>query len=222
MNPANSQLAPPAHYEGMKLKILNFLGAGISAERVANAVGCDASYISQLLADTDFAAAVADKRLVQLTEATNRDDRLNGIEDKIISRVEHLVESPLAFSKPMEAIRALHTVNSMKRRGAGDITGAQQHTTIVNLVLPSMITKKFSMQNEEDFILDINNQVVQVGSQALVTIPSNSVEKLAQGEAPTTTAHADHTNSANYLNKESRHDHHAKINYQQLKAEDLN
>ncbi|NDB15049.1 MAG: hypothetical protein EBX53_11710 [Betaproteobacteria bacterium] len=36
----------------------------------------------------------------------DRDDRLNAIEDKIITRTEELINSPLAFKSPMEAVKA--------------------------------------------------------------------------------------------------------------------
>lgn len=166
------QSAEMPKFEGLQAKILNFLGAGIDHVRVASAVGCDPSYISQLLADESFALAVSNKRLGQLQQATDRDSRLDGIEDKLITRVEELADSSLNFRKPMEAVRALQTVNSLKRRGAGDVLTTQQHNTIVTLVLPNVVTNKFSV--------DINNQVIKAGEQTLVTVSSGSVAALAE------------------------------------------
>ncbi len=204
--------APAPVYSGLQAKILNFLGSGIEPARVASAVGCDPSYISQLLAQDEFAAAVSDKRLAALTEATTRDARLNGIEDSLISRTEELVKSPLAFSRPMEAIRALHTVNSMKRRGAGQDTTTHQHTTVVQLVLPQVVRDKFAVPSDplDEFTLDINNQVIKTGQQTLVTIASGGVQGLATSLLPDSYKEISHESNSS-----------KRIDYAKLSAEDL-
>ena len=160
-------------YTGLQAKILSFLGAGVSAEKVASAVGCDPSYISQLLADSNFAAAVSEHKMVQLQEATNRDARLDSLEDKLIAKVETALESPLAMHKPFEAIRGLQIINSLKRRGSNVDQTVNHNTTIVQLTLPAVAINKF--------VVDTNNQVVQTGEKTLVTIPSNNVKQLAEG-----------------------------------------
>lgn len=171
----------PSQYVGTKAKILSFLGAGIPAEKVASVVGCEPSYISQLLADEDFFAAVSAQKFEALAETTARDTRLNNLEDKIISRAEQLVESPMAFTKPMECIRALTMVNALKRRGAGEaMSGLNQHTPVVQLVLPNIVTQKFTASQ---YMLDINNQIIQAGEQTLVTISSGSMPALAEGHS---------------------------------------
>jgi transcriptional regulator with XRE-family HTH domain len=160
-----------AHH-GLKDKILNFLGAGVSPEKVASAVGVDPSYISQLISDPNFAAEVSDRKLLSLQEATNRDRRLDGLEDKLIDKTEKLLESPLAFSRPMESVRALVMINGLKRRGAQGDSHISQNNTVVNLILPNFITTKFTV--------DVNNQVVQTGDKTFVTVPSKSVQAMAE------------------------------------------
>lgn len=185
-------------YVGMQAKILGFLGSGVSAEKVAAAVGCDPSYISQLLADEEFALAVSDKRLLSLGEATARDDRLNRIEDTIISRTEELIKSPIAFKSPMDAVRALTMVNGLKRRGSEGAMQTTQHSVVVQLVLPQITAQKFTV--------DVNNQVIKTGEQSLVTIPSGGVQALAA-------AHKE-------LDKESRSIEHEQSNqYQQRSSQ---
>ena len=157
--------------DGLKERALNFLGLGIDNTRVAQALGCDPSYISQLLADPIFAEEVSMKRLSVLREATDRDDRLNKLEDALIGKTEQLVKSPLHFTRPMETVRALSIINSLKRRGAGESFNTTINNTIVALQLPDVIKSKF--------VVDVNNQVVEVSETPLITIQSSSMEKLA-------------------------------------------
>lgn len=159
-------------HSGLKDKILNFLGAGVSPEKVASAVGVDPSYISQLISDPNFASEVSDRKLLNLEVATNRDRRLDGLEDKLIDKTEKLLDSPLAFNRPMESVRALVMINSLKRRGSQADSHISQNSTVVNLILPNFITTKFTV--------DVNNQVVQTGDKTFVTVPSKSVQAMAE------------------------------------------
>ena len=157
-------------YSGQKAKIIKYLGAGIEPSKVAAAVGVDPSYISQLLADDDFRSQVTVLRFEKLEEATNRDSRLNTIEDKLIDKTEKLIDNPLSFTKPMETIKALQMVNGMKRRGAEVTDAGAAASPVVTLTLPASMLAKFTV--------DINNQVIKADDQTLVTLPSGSMERL--------------------------------------------
>ena len=159
---------------GLQDRICKLLGQGIEAGRVASALGCEQSYISQLLADDQFKERVQSLKLDLLQAATERDERINSLEDKLIKKVDDALANPLQFRTGMEQVRALSMVNNLKRRGAnndGAIT--QQNNTIVQLVLPTHIVNKFA---NKDYQLDINNQVIQAGEQSLVTMQSGSLE----------------------------------------------
>jgi hypothetical protein len=184
---------------GLKDKILNFLGAGVSAEKVASAVGVDPSYISQLIADPNFAAEVSDRKIVALQEATHRDRRLDSLEDKLIDKTEQLIASPLAFNKPMESVRALVMINGLKRRGSNADHHMSQNNTVVNLILPNFITTKFTV--------DVNNQVVQTGDKTFVTVPSNSVQAMAEKHLASLPALGILGAQQATQHKESRHEH---------------
>jgi hypothetical protein len=163
--------APSVKYAGLQERILNFLGAGIAPERVASAVGCEPSYISQLLSDEEFAKAVSQQKIVQLTELTERDKRLDTIEDRVIDKVEQSLKSPMALLKPMEGIRALQMINSLKRRGSNVDNNVNNTSVSVNIVLPSITLKQFTV--------DVNNQVIKADDDSLVTIASSQVAQLA-------------------------------------------
>lgn len=163
---------------GMKDRILKLLSQGLPATVVASAVGCDNSYISQLLADPVFEQELKELKYAMLTEATNRDNKINNLEDKMLERITHDVEhNPVAFRNTMERVRALSLVNALKRRGVGaDVNNVGQSVTnIVTLVLPTQIVNKYT-----NYEKDINNQVVKTGDQNLVTMQAGQLKSLME------------------------------------------
>jgi hypothetical protein len=194
MSQTSTNMAPASQFVGTKAKILSFLGAGIPAEKVASVVGCEPSYISQLLADEEFFSQVSAQRFEALAETTARDDRINSLEDRMLTRAEQLLESPMAYTKPSECIRDLVKINSLKRRGAGEaLGGLSQHTPVVQLVLPGIVTQKFTASQ---YMLDTNNQIIQAGEQTLVTISSGSMlglATLAEGHSNAALSTAQHS-----------------------------
>lgn len=164
---------------GLQDRICKLLGQGIEPARVASAVGCEQSYISQLLSDEHFKSRVQSLKLDMLQAATERDERLNGLEDKLIKKVDESLANPLQFRTGIEQVRALSMVNNLKRRGANtDGAVTMQNNTIVQLVLPTHIINKFA---NKEYQLDINNQVIQAGEQTLVTMQSGSLESMIGG-----------------------------------------
>ena len=73
--------------------------------------------------------------------------------------------------RPHEIARTLQIVNGAKRRGAG-APERQQPTHVIALNLPTTIQNRFTLNSP--------NQVVRVGVQDLVTIPSAAVPKLLE------------------------------------------
>lgn len=154
-----------ATYEGMQGRILEMLGNGMSPEVTSAALGVSAGYISQLVSTEEFARQVAERRFTNLQAATTRDRKYDSLEDKLAEKLEDLI--PLMF-KPMEVLRAIATVNALKRRGAGaPEAGGTINQTIVQLTLPAAITSRF--------ITDVNNTVVAAGEQELVTIQATQL-----------------------------------------------
>ena len=166
-------------YSGLEEKILNLLGSNIEAEQVAAAVGVTPSYISQLLSDEQFALAVSDLRYKSLQKHNVRDDKLDELEDKIIDKMAAVL--PMVM-RPMELTRMLQVVNGSKRRGASAPDTILQKQKIVTISLPPVIVQKF--------VTNVNNQVVQTGTQELITMQSGTLlERLknVQNALPATT-----------------------------------
>lgn len=152
----------------MKDRVMELLGAGVSQEATASALGVSASYISQLMADEQFSKGVAELRFKQLQAHTVRDNRYDELEDKLLTRME---QSLPMMIKPNEILRAMQVVNAAKRRGSHAVelpTG--QHQQVV-LNMPVKLVQKFTT--------NINNQVIAVEGQDLITVsPQQLLQKI--------------------------------------------
>jgi hypothetical protein len=169
-----------SHYKGTQGKILEMLGAGLAPEIVATAAGVTPSYISQMLSQEEFATAVTALRFENLQAATARDRKYDDLEDALITKLQDVL--PMMY-KPHEILNALRVINNATRRGAAAPENVTINNTVVNLNIPAPILQRFTK--------DANNQVVEAGAQALVTMPSGQLLKTASSlklPAPAATA----------------------------------
>lgn len=145
-------------------RALKLLGSGLNPETVAHALGVSASRISQLLSEEDFALQVSHLRFTSLQKHNERDSSYDELEDKLLKKLDDLLPY---MTKPMEVLAALRTVNNANRRGASAPQEIHNQQTIVNLTIPVRAVQKF--------VTNINNQVVQIGDQTLVTMQSGAL-----------------------------------------------
>jgi len=150
-------------------RALELLGSGVAPEVVASALGVTPSRISQLLSDEEFARKVTELKYATLQKNNHRDSEYDSTEDALIEKFKEMM--PLLM-RPMEILKSLQVINSLKRRGTG--TPENIHTTqpIVNLTIPVQIIHKFTR--------DINNQVIDAGDQTLLTMQSNKLHELSR------------------------------------------
>lgn len=146
------------------------LGQGLGPEMVAAALGVSPSRISQLLAQEEFAARVAELRYATLSKHNERDATYDSLEDALLSKLQNVL--PFMVD-PMKIVKAISVLNGAKRRGASNPEMIHGTKTVVTLVLPSQITQVFTQPQ-----MNLQNQVVQVGSSELRTIPSSSIHNL--------------------------------------------
>jgi hypothetical protein len=149
-------------------RALALLGQGIPPTAVANALGVDISRISQLLSDETFAAAVVEKKFEALSKHNERDASIDGMEDKLLEQLKYAL--PM-MTRPMEIIRAFAVINAAKRRGQSAPEALTSKQTILQLNIPQILLQQFTT--------NVHNQVVQVGEQSLLTIPSAALLKTA-------------------------------------------
>lgn len=154
-----------------KEQIKELLGSGLGPEVVASAVGCDISYVSQLLSDELFATEVTARRTLALQSHTKRDNKIDSIEDRLLDKLDNMLDETVAFMKPRDALMAFSVINKAVRRGApvhgtgGNGVGGTSITNIINLQLPQKIVRKFTRNSK--------NEVVETEGQTLVTMPSH-------------------------------------------------
>lgn len=147
-------------------RALVLLGAGIGGEAVANALGVTPARISQLLAEQTFSDAVSTLRYENLQKHNNRDASYDTIEDDLLVQLK---EKLSFLMKPADILRAISVINSAKRRGQSSPDQVVNQQAIVNLVLPTVITEKFTV--------NIDNQVTRAGEQELHTLPASALLK---------------------------------------------
>jgi predicted transcriptional regulator len=148
-------------------RALDLLGKGISPTHVAAAIGITDSAISQLLSRTEFAESVAELRYKNLLTHSERDERADTLEDKLLKKLEDLVPY---LMRPLEVARIYQIVNSAKRRGQSTPESITAQQEIVQLIMPISITNKFTV--------NAANQVIQAGHQPLITVQSGSMQRL--------------------------------------------
>ena len=124
-----------------------------------------------------FATAVIEKKFEALSKHNERDDSINSMEDKLISKLQDCLPF---MTRPMEILKAFTVINAAKRRGQTAPDSLTQKTTIVQLNIPAILVERFTA--------NINNQVVQVGDRSLLTIPSSQMNKQLEARNAATLA----------------------------------
>lgn len=147
-----------------KQKILSLLGSGIDAGQVASAVGVTPSYISQLLADPDFALLVAEKRTLELTQAKSIDEKWDNFEERLLEKLNDLIPF---FSSPRHILDALKLANMAKRKTALNTSqsSGSMNKTYVTINVPRIIIQQYK--------IDMAGGMVEVAGRSLQPMSSN-------------------------------------------------
>ena len=149
-------------------RIKQLLGIGLSGEVVATTVGCDPSYISQLMSDENFKAEIIALRSASLTADSHRDSNIGKLEDRAITKLEEMLEW---VTKPGDMLRFFQVLNAAKRRGVGAADNLVINQQIVQLQLPTAPLERLT--------IDGRGEVVAVGDQDLITMqPAQLVKQL--------------------------------------------
>lgn len=161
-----------------KERIKELLGNGLKAEDVAAAIGCSASYISQLLSDEDFAGEVQSLKLRSLEAATARDKGYDTLEDILLERLKTLLPF---MTKPNDLLRAISVINAAKRRGAPPVPEVTHHH-VVELQLPSALVARYSKNSM--------NEIIEVNGRSMATLPGHILAKQVENELASKAADA--------------------------------
>ena len=151
----------------MKDRIQKLLGQGLSPKLVASAVGCDESYISQLLQDQGFALNVAEARCKEIEVIRERDIKYDTLEDQLIKKLEDILPIML---RPREILHAPQVINQARRRSEEflmDKSAAPSITNVVVLSIPEKVVKQFELNH--------SNQIVSIEGRPLIPVSTNSL-----------------------------------------------
>jgi tRNA threonylcarbamoyladenosine modification (KEOPS) complex Cgi121 subunit len=159
-------------------RIISLLGLGITGEKVAEACGITPGLVSIIAASPEVSKKIAELRFKNLSKHNERDDRYGELEDKLLTQLEQ----SLVFlgTDPMKVAKVLTLINKTERRGAVAPNHLTQQSTVVNLTLPIQILQQFS--GRPQIVKDVNNQVIQAGTQELITVQSSQMNKLLEAK----------------------------------------
>lgn len=149
---------------GTQQRIMELLGAGASQVQVAMAVGVEESYVSQLMADEGFRAAVQERRADVALKHAETDAKIDSIEEKAWRRLDQLVELE---TNTMKLLKIATAANAAKRRTDGSQQAASTSAPVVNITLPQSAVVEFKMTTDK--------QVVEIGGRSMNTMSSAHV-----------------------------------------------
>lgn len=149
----------------MKERIIELLGNGIPQSIVAQAVGCDPSYISQLMQDEDVATKVALLKVEDIEESITVDNLIEDIELLALNRIKDNVQ----FAKPMDALRIFQGMNSAHKR--------TQESANIGVPTAPLVTINMPQAGVVAFRLSSDQQVVEIDGRSTATLPSKQLLK---------------------------------------------
>lgn len=141
-----------------KEQILSLCATNATNTQIAQAVGVNESYVSQL--------RVLAPKAPDLKAAT-RDGIYDSIEDKLAA---NLNEKIAYVQKPHEIMSLLRQVNNLKRRSesvTNNPNGLNITNNVVFVTLPTTLANRFSVNS--------SNEVIEVNGRSLVTMGNKEV-----------------------------------------------
>lgn len=148
----------------MRERIIEMLGKGIPAVQVASAVGCDDSYISQLLSDEAVATRVQELKAANFSAYIEQDQKVDDAEAAALQKVSDLLPY---ITRPAEAVRVFAVLNAAKRRTQETANQAQAVAQTVQLDLPEAVRVRLTVTHDK--------QVIEIEGRSMTTMPAKSL-----------------------------------------------
>lgn len=151
-------------------RIQELLGSGITASVVATTVGCDPSYISQLMENEEFSNGVAVLRAGKAEAGVRRDNKWDEIEDLALERT---LQNLQFVHKPTDLVRVAMMANNAKRRAAtftGD-SAAAAPTVVLNFPVAA-VGSIINLQ------INSESQVVEVDGRSMAPLPTKHLQQM--------------------------------------------
>lgn len=154
-----------------KEQAIELLCKGISTTQVADAIGVDPSYISQLKADPEISARISQSLAATAVADMEFDDRVERAEDLALQQIERRL--PMAnISQAMQAFRILNGAVKRKHHNLDPGVGAG---VVVNIHLPASAVPRYT--------LNAQNEIVDVEGKAMVATTAKSLDEILAARA---------------------------------------
>jgi hypothetical protein len=155
-----------------KDQAIALLTQGLSTSVVAAAIGCDDSYISQLKADPDVQARIAQHQLELTEQDIAFDSKLERAESLALDKIERNMQ----FATLGQAMAAFRILNGAKKRRDALITPESGGTTInVNLTLPANSLPRY--------VTNAKSEIVEVEGKTMIGATAKSLDAILAARA---------------------------------------
>lgn len=155
-----------------KNQAIQLLAQNVPASQVAATLGVDASYISQLMADDEFAAEVNETKSrleKESADAIRFDETLEKTEEVLLENISK--RAPLAnLAQSLAAFRVLN--NARRRKERATHTGENNVAVAVNITMPVQVIPNYT--------LNTANEIVEVDGKTMVSATAATVDKMLQ------------------------------------------
>lgn len=146
---------------------LEMLAQGISPVQVATTIGVTESYISQLMGDEDFRAALEAHRVQRTKEDLAFDAQLERTEKSYLDRIEEKSK----FANLQQSMQAFKILNGARRRKDGTII-QQQNTinAVVNIQLPQFAVPQY--------VVNAKNEIIEVEGKPMISATPRRLDEI--------------------------------------------
>lgn len=149
-----------------KRQVAALLAKGVSTSHVAATVGCEDSYISQLLHDPEVLEFMqAEKEAVSAKDAAF-DEMLMETEEQALE----LIKQRLPFANMQTALQTFRTLNAAHKRKEARIGPAPSTVVQVNLTLPASA--------HVHYVTNARQEIIEVEGRTMLSATPQSIEAL--------------------------------------------
>ncbi len=142
------------------------LSQGIPTSQVAAACGVSDSYISQLKADPEVQAQIAEKQAAHSIADIQFDDDLETAENMALQKIK----SNIAFANMGQAIAAFRILNTARRRADPVVASDAAVSVTVNLTLPQSAVPRY--------VTNANNEIIEVEGQTMLSATAKNLDQI--------------------------------------------
>jgi len=155
-----------------KEQAIELLCKGVTTTQVADAIGVDPSYVSQLKADPEVAEKIAAATAGLTIADIEFDSRLERAEELALEQIERKIQYA-NFGQSLAAFRILNSATRRKAQTANN-AGAAGNVT-VNIVLPTGAIPKYT--------INAKSEIVEVEGQTMLSMQAKSLDQILAARA---------------------------------------